>query len=279
MGRSLRHRLAARELGRLAASVIGALLRGLASGASTVYTPDVRVRIAATDRSTHPGVSVVRYARARMKPLASPASRARRAFPGSRPLLVFSALLALVGPGGCVDVLKGPGLPPAPPPPPSLAAASSLACEDRAKTPHAWKASYKVDRVESCVFHRRDDLLEIKLQGGEVDEWQLTLHEFKGTGGYETSGDAKGTRVSLLARGGSEGAATTRVGTETEACPARCTIEVPEAKVTEVEPNAKGSVTVEVTCASLAGPGPGCVTCKVATPVARLTIPTCTRAD
>jgi hypothetical protein len=169
---------------------------------------------------------------------------------------------------------------PTAPPPPSIVAASTLTCEDHGGTVHKWTSSFDTKRVERCVYHQRDDLLDVKLLGGDAEAFEVQVFEFKGSGSYVTGTTAKSTHVSVIGAGGSEGATVTRVGTETEACPASCTIEVPDAKVTTVDPGARGSVTVEVTCAALAGPGPGCISCKVGTPaVAKITIPTCSRAD
>ena len=186
------------------------------------------------------------------------------------PLLLFS----------CVEAMKGPGMGPTARPPPKIKADSQLACEDHGPTPHKWTASFDTKRVERCKFHGRDSTLELKLQGGDMDLLDIFITEFTGSGGYQTGGNAKSTRVNVIAKGGAEGTTATRVGTETEACAASCNIEVPEAKVTTVDVGAKGTITLEVSCPSLAGPGPGCISCKVDTPAfAKITIPACDRAD
>jgi len=194
----------------------------------------------------------------------------------TKPILI---LAFAVGCASCLEAVKGPGAVPTAAPPASLVAASTLACEDHGPTPHKWTSNFDAKRVEHCVYHQRDDLLDVKLVDGEVDVYEVLIHEFKGSGSYVTGTGAKSSHVAVIARGGSEGATVTRVGTDHEACTASCTIEVPDAKVTTVDPGGKGSVTVELSCPTLAGPGPGCITCKVGTPAAKLTIPDCSRAD
>jgi len=166
------------------------------------------------------------------------------------------------------------------PPPPSIVATSTLTCEDHGPTPHKWTSNFDTKRVERCVYHQRDDLLDVKLLGGEAEAFEVQVFEFKGSGSYVTGTSLKSTHVSVIGHGGSEGSTVTRVGTETEACKASCTVEVPDAKVTTVDPGGTGTVTIEVNCPSLAGPGPGCITCQVGTPaIAKITIPNCSRAD
>lgn len=180
---------------------------------------------------------------------------------------------------GCLDAVKGPGVAKAEPAAPTVQATSSLACEDHGPTPHSWKAQFEAKQVDKCVYHQRDDVLEVRVINGEAEVYEVVLRDFKGSGGYQTDVGPKASRVSVIARGGSEGAAVTRVGTETEACKAQCKIEVPDAQVTTVAAGATGSVVLELDCPTLAGPGPGCVTCKVETPAAKLVIPGCSRAD
>jgi hypothetical protein len=109
-----------------------------------------------------------------------------------------------------------------------------------------WSASFAKTSIDECVYHEKDAILDLRF--GTLEQG-VTVHlvDFNGTGQYTIAG-APGSKLTVVASGGSGESTSTNVDTTSDdPCKASCMVDVPEASVTKGE----GTLSIEINCASL----------------------------
>jgi hypothetical protein len=121
---------------------------------------------------------------------------------------------------------------------------ATLSCTGAANA--KWTANFKKASIDECVYRSKDAVLDLRV--GTLEQGVVVhLTDFSGTGQYTIAG-ATGSKLAVVAQGGTGEATSTNVDTTADdPCKASCMVDVPDASVTK-----DGSaLSIEITCSAL----------------------------